>query len=103
MALFVPLCRQTTTVIIIYEIAVIGLLVSFVVFCARPLFEAHADRIRSQAERDAQKNSPNKLESKIAFLEAEVLDLRQQLKGLQESNEFALRLAEEGANVSRTK
>jgi hypothetical protein len=89
-------------VIIIYEIAVIGLLVSFVVFCARPLFEAHADRIRSQADTDSKKNSLNhKLETKIAFLEAEVLDLRQQLKGLQESNEFALSLADNGKIASR--
>ncbi len=101
MAVFIPLGRQTTTVIIIYEIAFIGLLVSFVVFCARPLFEAFAHKIRSQAEADAVKNSPNSmLETKVAFLEAEVMELKNQLKSIQETNEFALRLTEKSAGAT---
>lgn len=72
--------------IIIYEIAVIGLLITFVIFCARPLFEAAAHRIRSQAD----KNGETPLETKIEYLEAEVMELKQQMRILQESNEFLL-------------
>jgi len=82
--------------VIFCELAFIVLLITIVVFCGRPIFQAISDRMRSQDKLVEIRNSPeHKLETKVANLEAEVMELKQQLKSLQESTEFALRLSQE--------
>lgn len=81
--------------IVFYQIAFIVLLIAVVFFCVRPIVEAYSDRIRSKARAIAEQNSPSaKLEAKVANLEAEVMELKQQLKIVQDSADFALRIAQ---------
>lgn len=78
------------------EIAFIVFLISVVVFCGRPIFEAISERIRSQDRLETiEKSAERRLENKVAFLEAEVMELKQQLRTLQETSEFAARLSQE--------
>jgi hypothetical protein len=76
--------------IIFYELAFVVLLIAIVVFCARPLVEAYSEKIKSGSRRIAPQ--PGELEAKVERLEAEVLELRRELKCVQESCDFALSL-----------
>ncbi len=81
--------------IIFYELAVVILLISIVIFCARPIVEAFADRMRSQHKLEAEQKSPSiQLENRIAQLESEVNELKLQLKSVQESADFAVNIAQ---------
>ncbi|MBX9670194.1 MAG: hypothetical protein K2X93_21520 [Candidatus Obscuribacterales bacterium] len=85
----------TKTVIIFYELAVVILLISIVFFCARPIVEAFADRMRSQHKLETEQKSPSiRLEKRVAQLESEVNELKLQLKSVQESADFAVNIAQ---------
>jgi F0F1-type ATP synthase membrane subunit b/b' len=82
-------------VIIFYEIAFVVLLIAVVVFLARPLVEAYSDRIRLHSKALMEDSTPTaQLEAKVNRLESEVMDLKMQLKTVQESTEFALKLTQ---------
>jgi hypothetical protein len=83
------------TVIIFYEIVFLILLIAVVVFLARPLVEAYSDRIRSRTKVIAHESSPTTLlEAKVDRLESEVMELKTQLKSVQESTDFVLKLSQ---------
>ncbi|MDZ4833492.1 MAG: hypothetical protein SGJ27_06900 [Candidatus Melainabacteria bacterium] len=83
------------TVIIFYEIAFLILLIAVVVFLGRPLVEAYSDRIRSRTKTIVKETSPvSILEAKVDRLESEVMELKLQLKSVQESTDFVLNLAQ---------
>lgn len=81
--------------IIFYEIAFLVLLIAVVVFLARPLVEAYSDRFRSHTKAITEDERPTaKLEAKVDRLEAEIMELKLQLKSVQESADFALKLSQ---------
>ncbi len=84
---------------VLYELAIIILLIAIVYFCARPFVEAYTEKMKTQYKAvDSEK--ADKLEKRINALEGEILDLRQQLKTVQESADFALKIVQEESGKS---
>lgn len=78
----------------LYEFGVVVLLIAIVYFCARPFVEAYTEKMKTQYKA-VDSEQASKLEKRINALEGEVLDLRQQLKTVQESADFALKIIQE--------
>lgn len=76
---------------IIYELAILGGILVFGIValaaCGRPLAEAYSEKVKARYA----EVSPEKFEAlseKTARLEAEIIDLRQTVKSLEEALEF---------------
>lgn len=70
------------------EILVFGVIVvSIVVFLARPLFEARAERMKHQY-REMGSDTERMLKEKVTFLEGELIEVKRQLTSLQETVDF---------------
>lgn len=91
--------RLVQTVIIFYEITFLVLLIAVVVFLARPLVEAYSDRIRSHTKA-IERTPMTALEEKVAQLESEIMELKVQLKSVQESTDFVIKLSQSESKVS---
>ncbi|SRR5579885_427948 len=87
---------------ILFELGFVILLIVIVVFCARPIVEAYSEKIRTKYKEIGSEQG-HQLEKRVTQLEAEILELRQQLRAAQESADFALKFvrgeSEDGSDV----